>query len=188
MNKFIIILLNLLLFSPVFAGNITQQDIPVFTDQDLEKYKEVSGSNLSPLHEQEKNEVIENDFHEGAENQGRPVTEAKDEINESEKKAIESELNRIVSSMKFQLEAGNIEGALVFFFETKKEIYRQIFKAMKDNNTLKAAFEGYVGVELKAIYDHSAQCEFLRKEKGELFSYPISFIEYEKGLWQIYNF
>jgi len=59
---------------------------------------------------------------------------------------------------------------------------------MKDHNTLKAAFEDYAGVELESIYDHSAQCGMIRKEKGELFSYPISFVEYEKGIWKIYSF
>jgi hypothetical protein len=186
MNKFAILLLNLILVSPVFAGHITQQDKPVFTDKDLEKYIEMSGQNVSPQEEREKNEGIENDPHESA--QGIPATEVKDEISESEEKRIEGEFNTIAASMLSQLKAGNIEGALSFFVESRKDKHRQIFKALKENNTLKAAFEGYMGVEIGWISDHLAECGISRNENGNIYSYPIKFMEIAKGVWKIYDF
>ena len=190
MNKFALILLNLILISPIFAGQITQQqDMSTFTDQDLEKYKKVSEPDLSTQHlDHDKNEAIEKDSSEETGAQGRVVTKAKDEISESEKKSIEREFNRIVASMISQLEAGNIEGALAFFVESRKDKHRQIFRALKDNNTLRVAFEGYMGVEIEWISDHLAECGFSRKENGKIYSYPLKFMEVAKGVWKIYDF
>jgi hypothetical protein len=188
MNKFAILLLNFILISPVFARDIIQHDKPVFTDQDLEKYIERSSRNVSPQHEQEKDEVIETDPHEGAENQGRLVTETKDEVSEAERKRIEREFNTIVASMLSQLKAGNMEGALSFFVESRKDKHRRIFKALKENNTLKAAVEGYMGVEIGWINDHLAECGISRNENGNIYSYPIMFMEIVKGVWKIYDF
>jgi hypothetical protein len=190
MNKLAILLLNLILFSSAFAGEITQQrDISTFTDQDLEKYKKGSGPDSSIRRlDRDKNEAIEKDSSKETGAQGRAVIKAKDEISKSEKKSIEREFNTIVSSMISQLKAGNIEGALSFFVESRKDKHKQIFKALKDNNTLKAAFEGYMGVEIEWISNHVSECGFSRKENGKIYSYPIKFMEVAKGVWKIYDF
>ncbi len=144
MNKFAILLLNLIFISPVFAGNITQQqEVPIFSDQDLEKYKRASNPVL-PLQDldRDRNEGIKKDSDEGIGLQRSADTDAKNEISESEKRSIEREFNTITVSMLSQLKAGNIEGALSFFLESSKDRYRQIFKALKDNNTLRLMAEG----------------------------------------------
>ncbi len=71
MNKFAILLLNLILISTVFAGQITQQDIPTFTDEDIEKYKKGYETDLSPQHiDHDENEAIEKNTSEETSAQG----------------------------------------------------------------------------------------------------------------------
>lgn len=190
MNKVAVLILNLIIISPVFAGQITQQrDISTFSDQDLEKYKKVSDPNLSTQDlDHDTNEAIEKNSIEEAGAQGSALTEAKDEIGESEKKSIEREFNTIVTSMLSQLKAGNIEGALAFFVESRKDRHRQLFKALKDNNTLRLVADGYMGVEIEWISEHLAECGIDMNENGKTYSYPIKFMEVKKGIWKIYDF
>jgi len=189
MNKFAILLLNLILISPVFAGNIIQQDVPIYSDQDLKKYKKASDQNLSPESlEHDKNKAIEINSGERADAQESAVTESRHEISESEKKSIEREFSRIAGSMLSQLKAGNIEGAIDFFVESSKDRHRQIFNVLKDNNTLRLMADGYMGVEIVRIGDHLAQCDMNRKENGTIYSYGIKFVEVAKGVWKIYDF
>ncbi|TAN42409.1 MAG: hypothetical protein EPN25_02935 [Nitrospirae bacterium] len=188
MYKFAIILLNLIIASAVFAEK--QQDAAIFTDQDLMKYKRSSEPDLPPLDlGHHKNESIKkNSGDKAADAQGSAVTKAKDEISESEKKNIEREFTAIVASMLSQLKAGNIEGALAFFVESRKERHRKIFTALKDNNTLKLAAEGYMGVDIAWIGDHLAEGGVSRNEDGKIYSYGIKFMETAKGVWKIYDF
>ncbi|HUO78008.1 MAG TPA: hypothetical protein VMU21_10590 [Thermodesulfovibrionales bacterium] len=185
MKKIAVLLWNLILIPPVFAGEIIQQDIPTFTDQDLEKYKKISEPDVTP-HDRNKTEMSSSSEDTGIREGAVPASE--DKISESEKKSIEQEFNRIVAAMISQLRAGNIEAALAFFVESRKDKHRQIFKALKDNNTLKAALEGYMGVEIRWVSDHLAECELTKKENGEIFAYPINLMETAKGVWKIYDF
>jgi len=189
MRIFSLILWNLILISAVCAGQITQQDIPTFTDQDLEKYKKASDPNLSPQHlEHNKNEDIGIDSSETNGTRGGTATASKDEISESEKKSLEREFNTIMASVMSRLKTGDVEGALAFFVESRKDKHRQIFTALKDNKTLKLAVEGFGAVEISWVHEHLAECAIDKNEDGKIYSYPVNFMEVAKGVWKIYNF
>ncbi|MHB8883032.1 MAG: hypothetical protein ACYC69_16175 [Thermodesulfovibrionales bacterium] len=187
MYKFAAVLLSLIFVPAVFAEK--KQDTAIFTDQDLMRYKRSSEPEPPPQDlDHIRSKAIKKDSRDEPDAQGSAVTKAKDEISESEKKSIEREFNRIVTSMKSLLEAGNIEEALLFFVESRKDKHRKMFTTLKDINKLRAAFEGYEGVEIGWVYEHLSESHFIRKEHGELYSYPINFMETAKGVWKIYDF
>ena len=88
--------------------------------------------------------------------------------------------------MKKVLVEGNIEGALEFFVERSKEIYRSIFEALK--NQFPVILSTFVEFNIRDVYDNIVEYEIVTNEGGVLYSYPGIVIKDSNGIWKLKDF
>ncbi|MBI5204442.1 MAG: hypothetical protein HZA11_05945 [Nitrospirae bacterium] len=160
-----------------FAGD----GVPVFTDNDLEKYKKSSDGAIT--HEKKAPTMVNVKDIQYAEQQKEP----KNEFSDSDRKEIESQLRQIWTAMSAKLVSGDIEGALDYFVDGVKDRYRKTFKDMSESK-LKAVFSNVSDFKLGVLYDRKAECGAIRIEGGKRYSYPVSFVRQDNGGWKIYGF
>lgn len=177
-----IVMLIFLSGMPVFADDRNQQkEVPIFTEQNIEKYKKSSGSVIT--HEKTAPDKVNVKDIQYVEQQIEP----KSKFSDSDRKEIESQLRQIWTAMSAKLVSGDIEGALDYFVDGVKDRYRKTFKEM-GKNKLNAIFSNISDFHLGVLYDRKAECGAIRIEGGKRYSYPVSFVRQDNGRWKIYGF
>jgi len=86
--------------------------------------------------------------------------------------------------MKGALMGGDIETALTYFVDASKDNYRQIFTEL-GSDTLNSIFSAVTELKLYTAYGRLAGCGAIRVEAGGTYSYPVTFILDENGIWKI---
>jgi len=100
---------------------------------------------------------------------------------------IDSILKKKWEGMKARLIAGDIDGALGYFVEQSRNMYKSVFQqlgSMKLNDRLTSIYE----LKLDILYGRLAECGALRDESGVIYSYPVTFVKGEDGTWWIAGF
>lgn len=98
--------------------------------------------------------------------------------------------NRLVSKwegMKGALLGGNIEAALSFFVPGAQDRYRQVFEELGSDG-INSLFSTINGVELDTASGRAAEGGLIREEDGKTYSYPITFVQDQNGIWKIMGF
>lgn len=98
--------------------------------------------------------------------------------------------NRLVSrweGMKGALLGGNIKAALSFFVPGTQDRYRQVFEEL-GSDRINSIFSTIIGVELDTSSGGSAEGGLIREEDGKIYSYPITYVQDQNGLWKIMGF
>lgn len=83
--------------------------------------------------------------------------------------------------------SGNIEQALSHFAPAVQYRYRLIFGRMPIRN-LQAVFSGIKEIQLEKFTGRIAECEAVRDEGGKEYSYPVTFVLGDDGVWRIMGF
>ena len=89
--------------------------------------------------------------------------------------------------MKSALMRGDIETALTYLVSKNRDKYRQIFINL-DVNRINSIFSNIAEIKLYNVYGNSAQYGAIRSEIGGAYSYPITFVKDEDGIWKILGF
>ena len=80
----------------------------------------------------------------------------------------------------------DIEGALEFIVEQKRNKYKEAFNLLKDK--LPDIFSKEEEFVIKNIDGSIALAEHTAKEKGKKYSYEVQFIKDKNGKWKIVRF
>jgi hypothetical protein len=97
---------------------------------------------------------------------------------------------RLVSKwegMKGALLSGNMEVALSFFVPGAQDRYRQVFEELGSDG-INSLFSTINGVELDTASGRAAEGGLIRGEDGKTYSYPITFVQDQNGIWKILGF
>ncbi|MBI5748934.1 MAG: fibronectin type III domain-containing protein [Nitrospinae bacterium] len=86
--------------------------------------------------------------------------------------------------MKTALVSGDIETALTYFVDASIDKYRQIFTEL-GSDTINSIFSSVTEFKLYTTYGRLAGCGAIRVEAGGTYSYPVTFILDENGIWKI---
>ncbi|MBI4837631.1 MAG: fibronectin type III domain-containing protein [Nitrospirae bacterium] len=90
------------------------------------------------------------------------------------------------NAMKTALRAKNIEAALNYIDAEKREIHRAKFEVLKDS--MPAILDTFVEFNFVKFYKYTIEYEIVANENGVLYSYPITFIRGEDGIWRFRKF
>jgi PKD repeat protein len=91
------------------------------------------------------------------------------------------------AAMKAALLAGNVDTALSYFIDGSQSRYRAIFTGM-NSATINEIFSGISSIEVTKVNGRIASCGALRNEAGGTYSYPLIYIQDNKGIWKILGF
>jgi len=99
---------------------------------------------------------------------------------------IEGLLRAKWEAMKRALRAGDTETSLNYFVAGARDQYRQIFTALitEEINSIFSDLE----FELETLTGRLGECGVVRIEEGEAYSYPVTFVQDENGIWRIMGF
>ncbi|GBE53869.1 hypothetical protein BMS3Bbin15_00015 [archaeon BMS3Bbin15] len=89
--------------------------------------------------------------------------------------------------MKTALLAGDAETALTYFVEDSKDRYREKFTQLSDDQ-INSIFSNIIEFEIYSVNDSIAQCGAIRVESGGTFSYPVTFVKDENGIWNMMGY
>jgi hypothetical protein len=98
--------------------------------------------------------------------------------------------NRLASKwegMKASLMGGDMEKALGYFAGESQEGYRRVFMGLSEQK-ISSIFSNITQVKLYSLSDRFAKGGILRQESGGVYSYPVTFILDENGIWKIMGF
>jgi hypothetical protein len=98
------------------------------------------------------------------------------------------DLGKKWDGMRAALEAGNISGAANYFSLSTRDAFMQQFQVLADTGILKSAVNDMGEFTLKKIIGNWAQGEMLLNVNGEIYSYFVSFIKDDDGIWRIQTF
>jgi YVTN family beta-propeller protein len=85
--------------------------------------------------------------------------------------------------MKAAIENKDIEGAVGFFVESSREMYRYNFNLM--SSILPIITKDFGNVRLIKIYDDVAECEMLAIQDGVEYSFYVEFVKDSNGIWKL---
>jgi hypothetical protein len=94
-------------------------------------------------------------------------------------------IKKVWISFVKKLSAKDIEGALEYVVEERKERFREAFNAIKDR--LPKEFLKKEEIQINEINGNMATGENIVRENGGVYSYPVIFIK-ERGQWKIQSF
>jgi len=89
--------------------------------------------------------------------------------------------------MKTALLSGDMETALQYFVGLNREKYKQIF-AEFGSDKVNRIFSGISEIKLYTLYGRVAGCGAIRVETAGTYSYPVTFVRDENGIWRIKGF
>ena len=89
--------------------------------------------------------------------------------------------------MKTALMAGDVTTALSYFVEESRNRYDAIFSQM-NSAEIDAVFSSINELRVYSIKGRAAQCGAIRIESGGTFSYPVTFVKDENGIWKLMGF
>ena len=88
--------------------------------------------------------------------------------------------------MKTALMNGDVEGALGYFDIEFRDKYRAIFEALR--SSMPEILATFVEFNLIELYEYTVEYEIVANENGILYSYPVTFIRGEDGIWRFRAF
>ena len=109
----------------------------------------------------------------------QPVYSVSSKDTEAEK------IKKVWASFVKKLSAKDVEGALEYVVEDRKEQYKEAFNAIKDR--LPKEFLKKEDIQINDVDGNMATGENIVKESGGIYSYPVIFIK-ERGQWKIQSF
>ncbi len=90
-------------------------------------------------------------------------------------------------AMRTALLGGDMETALQYFVGLNREKYREIFTEF-GSDKVNRIFSGISEIRLYTLYGRVAGCGAIRTETGGTYSYPVTFVRDENGIWRIKGF
>jgi hypothetical protein len=100
---------------------------------------------------------------------------------------LEELLNLRWNAMTTDLLAGNSESALGYFVAASQDKYRTVFTTL-GSSKLNSIFSGSGNISIDVSYGKTAKCGINRVESNQTYSYPLTMIKDENGLWKITGF
>jgi hypothetical protein len=97
---------------------------------------------------------------------------------------IEEELQKIWGRMNAAAQNGDINTLIKYFSLDSQERYRNVFTQM-GASALPKIFSSIEMIHVLEVRGHLVEAEALRTENGTKFSYPITFIEEQDGVWKV---
>ena len=91
------------------------------------------------------------------------------------------------NGMKTALVNGDIEGAVSYFADDTKIIYKNKFSTL-GSERINAIFASFSDFKLEVFYGQLAECGAIRVEADGTFSYPVTLIKDKNGIWKIMGF
>jgi hypothetical protein len=98
--------------------------------------------------------------------------------------------NRLVSKWEGMIGAlisGNIETAITYFAFGSQDRYRRLFAEFSAEK-ISSIFSNILQVKLYTQSGQYSKCGALRAETGGVYSYPLTFVQDDKGIWKILGF
>ena len=95
------------------------------------------------------------------------------------------EIKKVWASFVEKLSMKNIDGALEYIVEERRENYREAFTLMKDR--IAEEMSKKEEIQINEVDENIATGENIVRENGGVYSYPVTFIK-EKGQWKIQSF
>ncbi len=89
--------------------------------------------------------------------------------------------------MKTALVSGDIETALTYFVAASRDRYRQVFTGL-GGVKINSIFSSISEIKLYTLYEQVAECGAIRIESRGTYSYPLTFVQDENGIWKIIGF
>lgn len=96
-----------------------------------------------------------------------------------------AKIKQVWTSFVKKLSMKNIEGALDYIIEERKESYREAFSAIKDK--LPEVMSKKEDLQINDVSEYMATGENIVRENGGVYSYPVTFIK-QRGQWKIQSF
>jgi hypothetical protein len=103
------------------------------------------------------------------------------------KSELENRLGSKWDGMKSALMGGDIEMALNCFVAGAQDRYRGVFAEL-GSTKVNSIFANIVEIKLYSLSGGTAGCGAIRRESGGIYSYPVTFVQDEKGIWKIMGF
>lgn len=171
MIKLVLLISVLLINSTALAGNNTdEENVPVFSDQDLIRYRqkqETADSESKKLPER----IDRSDDRNGVSNAGAVDTR------------IANSLKDTWNSHVALLKKGHTENALKYVCPIMRPQYSEMFKALGSN--IKQIVATQIDLKVLYVFENMAKCELTTNEKGQLYSYEVTFVKDQTGAWCI---
>ncbi len=95
-------------------------------------------------------------------------------------------LRGIWEALKSALRAKDINTAMTYFDVAARDRYSPIFTALKD--IMPTIVDTFIEFNFVKFYKYTVEYEIVAYENGILYSYPITFIKGEDGLWRFRDF
>jgi hypothetical protein len=108
-------------------------------------------------------------------------------VNILSREEMDSLLRAKWEGMKGAMLSGDIEVALTYFVAGSRDRYRQVFTEL-GSIRISSIFSSISEVKLETLYGRVAECGAIRIETGGRYSYPVTFVKNQKGLWNILEF
>ncbi len=89
--------------------------------------------------------------------------------------------------MKVALLSGNMEAALQYFVAGAKNEYKEIFTEL-GTSEIASIFSAIINFDVATISGRLAERAVDRVEAGATYSYPVSLVKDENGIWKIMGF
>jgi len=89
--------------------------------------------------------------------------------------------------MKEALIQGDIESAVNYFISASQKQYRRIFSELSIDQ-INAIFTNIIDIRVDDFNDGTAECGAIRVESDGTYSYPVTFVQAENGIWKIMGF
>jgi len=103
------------------------------------------------------------------------------------REALASALTKKWHSMTNALMAGDVQQALSYFVAGSRARYEKIFSAM-DSSKRKNVFGSISEIQIDSFYGRVVRCGAIRAGSRGTFSYPLTFVKDEDGIWKIMSF
>lgn len=87
-------------------------------------------------------------------------------------------------AMMLALLAGNIESAMHYYSDQRRDEFAYMFGAM-GGETIQAIFEGVEDIQLNEVSGGYAEITIFRRQNGQLYAYPVGMIKDQNGVWKI---
>ena len=103
------------------------------------------------------------------------------------KMQLDSLLKEKWDGMKVALMQRDIETSGSYFVPASQDQYMQIFTELSTDQ-IYAIFSNIIDFKVDSLIDGSAECGALRVESDGTYSYPVTFVQDENGIWKIMGF
>lgn len=108
-------------------------------------------------------------------------------INVMNKTQLDTLLKGKWGGMKEALMSGDIETSVKYFIVRNQDQFRQMFTAL-GSEQINAVFSTVNDFKIYTLEEGTAECGAMRVEADGTYSYPVTFVEDEGGIWRIMGF